>query len=252
MVFLVGLDCRQSSRRKAVLVLTAAALGIGPGCDGPRAPVADTRYATVGREEAAHTQGATCPYLPSFAELRERVEHMDPVAPVSALTAYATENPDACQSMALDAAIATREQALVTLRLADGRSIPAHTSYRCDIVASGTTACRGTVEDATAHPYSVGVFRDGAGPLALSGPTTATIASALPGAKLEAVYRLNVADLLDGGHAKRLPTGNPVTLAPDKALMAVIAIFSAPHGWKRHKLVWYYGLNISSPPAASA
>lgn len=147
--------------------------------------------------------------------------------------------------MALDALMDTREQALVTLRLADGRSIPAQTSYRCGVVDSRTTACRGAVEDGTAHPYSIGVFRDGAGPIALTKPTTATIASALPGAQLEAVYRLNVAGLLDGGRAKKLPTDTPIALAPDKALMAVVAIFSTPHGHKHHKLVWYYGLNLS-------
>lgn len=178
---------------------------------------------------------------------------MDASAALSVLNAYAadpaSENPEACQSMALDALMDTREQALVSLRLADGRSIPAQTSYRCDVVDPRTTACRGAMEDGTAHPYSIGVFRDGAGPIAMTKPTTATIASALPGAKLEAVYHLNVAGLLDGGRAEKLRTDAPIALARDKALLAVIAIFSTPHGRKHHKLVWYYGFDPKQQPA---
>lgn len=226
--------------RKAML----AATFLAASCGGP------SRSAPARAEVAEDTSaGEGCSYRPSLVALRHRTRDMAPTAALAALNAYAAdpanENPAACQSLALDAAIGEQEQALVTLRLADGRSVPAHASYRCDVVDPRTTACRGAVEDGTAHPYSIGVFRDGAGPIELPKPITATIASAFPGAKLEAVYRLRVADLLDGGRATKLPTAAPVALAPDKALMAVIAIFSTPHGPKYHKLVWYYGLKLS-------
>lgn len=230
-----------------IVMLVAASLAAS--CNGPAGPT--PTQADITDESSA---GDGCPYRPSFVTLRHRTRDMAPTAALAALNAYAAdpanENPEACQSMALDAAIGEREQALVTLRLADGRSIPAHTSHRCEIVDPVTTACRGAGEDGTAHPFSLGILRGGTGQVVLTKPTTATIAGALPGAKLEAVYRLRVADLLDGGRATKLPTVAPIALAPDQALAAVVAIFSTRQGRRHHKLVWYYGL-LNLPPAAA-
>lgn len=77
------------------------------------------------------------------------------------------------------------------------------------------------------------------GRVALSKPTAATIVGALPGAKLNAVYRLRVADLLDGGRATKLPSTAPIALAPGNALMALVAIYTKSPG-RSHKFVWYY------------
>lgn len=207
-------------------LLAHSCLSAGPddipgwvSCTDTRKPAAREQSASS-NSASSNTDGDTCPYLPSFPALRNRIARLDASAGLAALNAYQddprSENPNACQSMALDALMDAREQALVTLRLADGKPIPAHTSYRCGAIDPRTTACRGAVEDGTAHPYSIGVFRDGAGPIALTGPTTAMIASALSGAKLEAVYRLNVATLLDGGRAKKLRTDAPMHSPPTR------------------------------------
>ena len=225
--------------RQATFGVFAIGLLLQAGCDGGQnvtAPAIQQRRDGIAQATAKRD---ACPYRPSFVQLREAVRAVEGAAALAALYGFAAnpanESADACQSIALDAAISARESALVTLRLADGRSLPAQASYRCDAVMPKTAACNGVVEDGTARPFSTGVT-----PIVLGGPLKATVRSKLPGATLDAVYSVRVADLLDGGGVQRLPVDAPVTLAPGEILMATVAIYRAPRAGKFRKFVWYY------------
>jgi hypothetical protein len=202
--------------------------------------VADLDNASGGQSaEVGRLSPDACPYLQSFVMVRKRATAMPAAAALPILYRYAADpgndNPEACQSVALDAEIATREMSLATIRLSDGRSIKAQASYRCDLIEPRTTACNGAVEDATARPFQAGIK-----PIELNEATSATVVNGLPGATLLSIHRIRVAQSLDGGQAVRLPTNAAVRLGTSGELMAIVAIYTGARPWKFRKVVWYY------------
>jgi hypothetical protein len=180
-----------------------------------------------------------CPYLPQFKALESKIAGMPPAAGLAAIARYEAdqnnENPEACESFALDQLMSAREKKLVFL--AHGKTrLHAQSAFHCDALLDGTTKCNGVFEDGTAHPLSVGVR-----PRRLREAATLRIESALPDAQLDGVYLAPIGDLLDGKPAARLDaTAGEITLTPPHQLTALIAIFRAPAPWSYRKLVWYF------------
>ncbi len=145
------------------------------------------------------------------------------------------QNPDACESAALDRLITQREIQLVALH--DGpRLIHPQSAYRCENIDPQTIACPGSVADDTAHPMMAGLA-----PMRLTRALHATIESALADARLYGIYRAELSSLIDGGAAVRLDDGSgPLVFRPPRGVTALIAIFRGPPPWRYRKLVWYF------------
>jgi hypothetical protein len=181
----------------------------------------------------------SCPYLPQFKELEKKLHGMAPAAALRALARYEAdpnnENPEACESFALDKLMSEREMKLVFLARGKTR-LHAQSVFHCDDLIEGTTKCNGVFEDGTAHPLSGGIR-----PRRIEDTVKLRIRSALPDARLDGVYLAPVAGLLDGKAATRIDaTAGEITLASPPSLTAVIAIFRAPAPWRYRKLVWYF------------
>jgi hypothetical protein len=184
-------------------------------------------------------KAGACPYLPQFKALERKIARKPPEAGLAEIARYQAdannENPDACESFALDKLMSEREKKLVFL--AHGKTrLYAQSAFHCDALYEGTTQCNGVFEDGTAHPLSGGIR-----PRHLEGTARLRIESALPDAQLDGVYLVPIGDLLDGKPATRLdaPAGE-ITLAPPQGLTALVAIFRAPAPWRYRKLVWYF------------
>jgi hypothetical protein len=182
----------------------------------------------------------SCPTVPQFQALVNRLNTMGPAASLSALDAYvanpANENPNACEALELDGLIAQRERSLVTLSIG-GRKIAPGAVFNCNVLQGRTLACNGAVEDATAHPATSDMqFEPPQHPVAV------TLMSTLPGMTLIRVYVSRTGDLLDGIPPAPLNArGSGFRLNPASNANILFAIFRAPPPWRFRKFVWYFG-----------
>lgn len=187
-----------------------------------------------------------CPYLPAFKALRNRLDSMSALDAAKALQAYASnsDNPENCEYMELDRALAARERTLVKL-VSGGRDTPAHAVSRCNEFNLKTAQCQSPLEDGTAQ-----VSESGVTPAAAPKPGAGyEIVSQLPGATLYAVYRTSLSDALNGRAAKKVgihSRGKWYTVPSSTVLIAIYKTNKtnktnkAKGPWAYRKVVWYF------------
>lgn len=182
-----------------------------------------------------------CTLSPAFAGLRAGIAAMPPGAALTKLYAYRADDahdPNICdEGSKLEHLIDEREKALIWLVDVGGPWRP-DAVYRCGEYSRKTTECNGAVADMTAHPYEAeGGFK----PAVLSRTFVGRIHNALPGARLVAVYHVDVSGLVRGEARAAVPISSaPLTLAPPRRLSALVAILTAPTAEHYRKIVWYF------------
>jgi hypothetical protein len=181
-----------------------------------------------------------CPYLPAFKALRGQLDNMSALDAAKALQAYASnnDNPENCEYMELDRALAARERKLVKL-VSGGRDTPAHAVFRCNEFNPKTAQCQSPLEDGTAQLGESGVT-----PAAAPKPGASyDIISLLPSATLHAVYRTSLSDALNGRAAKKVgihSRGKWYSMPPSTVLIAIYKTKAIKGPWAYRKVVWYF------------
>lgn len=190
----------------------------------------------IGAVGASAQEG--CPYLPEFKALRSKLDAMSAQKAVQALQDYVVhhENPEACELDDIDRLLSEREPRLVSLVIGS-KKIPAQVVYRCNEFDPITAQCRSPWEDGTAHPMSAGIALM---PAPAAG-TSYRVAERLPSAKLVGLYRISLADALDGKAATAIIAKKGQTSwRPVSGAIAFIAIYKTDGPWAYRKAVWYF------------
>jgi hypothetical protein len=177
-----------------------------------------------------------CDASPAWRALRHRLPDMKPSAAVRAVQRHVAfrPKPQPCELAQIDRALDPVERSLVVLQ-AGTRRLPAQAVFRCEAIDPGTAQCRGPVPDATLDPARVAIATADL-PAATSG-----LDYQLPQARLTAVYRIGLADALEGKPATRLdPAKGGFMLMKDGTDWILIAIIEAKGPWRYRKAVWYF------------
>lgn len=178
----------------------------------------------------------TCPYLPAFKVLRNKLDSMSPLQAAKALQSYAANNnnPENCEYMELDRNLAARESMLVKM-VSGGRDTPAQVVFRCNDFNPKTAQCQSPLEDGTVHAMPVG--KPSVQP---QSGAAYRIASQLPAATLHAIYRTSQSDALDGRPAARLGMHSQGKWSAMPPSTVLIAIYKTKGPWAYRKVVWYF------------
>lgn len=140
-----------------------------------------------------------------------------------------------CEYSEIDRLLAIEEAKLFQF-IAEGTKQTAQVVYRCNQFDPRTARCESPLEDNTAHPFSSGIS-----PLTIPDGKQIKFISALPRANLAAVYRVSLADALDGKSATLLSSGTETIAFPSSAKnIALIAIYTTQDTWRYRKAIWYY------------
>lgn len=178
----------------------------------------------------------TCPYLPAFKALREKLKAQSAIEAVATIEAYAAtnENPEGCELAEIDRLLAEREKTLFHLR-AEKQDLLAQVVLRCNEFDRRTGMCQGPMMDATAHPHSQAIS-----PLAVV-TETLSLVSDMGTARLVGVYRISLKDALDGKAATHIRlTKGRFTLPGKGKDQVLMAIYQTAGPWRFRKAIWYF------------
>lgn len=178
-----------------------------------------------------------CSYLPQYRKLLRNIDGLPAQTALKLLYVYqadpTNDNPEGCDSDALDENISSREMLLVQL-VQDKQLLPPRAVFHCSVLKPENLECNGVRADGTGQPNARAV---------LSPPTSKTfiarIDNRLPGSRLTALYRTTLDDVQVGRRPIKLPTTRPVTIAPSPYRTVVIAIVTGPERNRVRKFVWY-------------
>lgn len=178
-----------------------------------------------------------CTYLPEFQALSAQLSQQPAGKAAAALTRYIAdhENLENCEYTEIDRMLAAQEAQLFRV-LADKTDLKAQIVYRCNQFDPRTANCDSPMQDNTAHPFSAGIS-----PLAVPDTRKIKVVSELPGATLQAIYQISLADAIDGKSATLLSSKkSELLLISGKNGFALMAIYKTTGPWRYRKIVWYF------------
>lgn len=178
-----------------------------------------------------------CAYLPAFQKLLTQLPILSPSQAAVALAGYVSshENPENCEYSEIDRLLAGQEVKLFGFVAGNTRQ-DAQVVYRCNQFDPRTARCESPMMDETAHPFSAGIPS-----LAMPDTRRIKLITELPGATLAAIYRVSLANALDGKVATLLSSGKSEISFPSSTKgMALIAIYKTSGPWRYRKVVWYF------------
>jgi hypothetical protein len=178
-----------------------------------------------------------CTYLPEFQALSAQLSQQPAGKAAVALARYITDhdNLENCEYTEIDRMLSEKEAQLFRV-ITDKTDLKAQIVYRCNQFDSRTANCESPMLDNTAHPFSAGIS-----PLAIPGTRKIKFVSELPGATLQAIYRISLADAIDGKSAILLSSKkSELLLISGKKDFALMAIYKTTGPWRYRKVVWYF------------